>query len=451
MSQPRPYTKHATALLALGLPLVGSHIAQILISVTDTVMLGWYSVDALAAVSISTSLAFVLFIVGSGFAFAVMPMVAAAMADGSEAQVRRVTRMGLWISALYGLAVMPVLIWSKVVMLALGQDAQIAQLSQDYLRIFSLGMVPGLLVMVLKNYLAALERTQIVLWVTVGAAILNGIANYMLIFGKFGAPELGIRGAAIASVMMQFATLVALVIYTSRVTPEHAMFQRFWRPDWEAFARVFRLGWPIGLTNLAESGLFAASAVMMGWLGPLPLAAHGIALQLASLTFVAHLGLSQAATVRAGNAMGRRDGRGLRDGALVASALSAAFAGLTIIMYLTIPEFLMGLFLDPGDPDRPAILAIGVGLLVVAALFQLVDGAQVVALGLLRGLQDTRAPMFYAAISYWVIGMPTSYVFGFTLGMDGIGIWLGLVVGLALAAVFLMVRFWTVGVRGVPV
>lgn len=451
MNAPQTYRQHSRSLLVLGLPLIGSNLAQMAIGITDNLMLGWYSVQALAAVTLAFSASFVLFIVGSGFAFAVLPMVASAVAEGDETQVRRVTRMGLWISALYGLAAMPPLIWSEPILLALGQTPEIAYLTQSYLAIFSIGMVPSLLVMVLKNYLAALERTQVILWVTVGAAVLNGGLNYALIFGNFGAPELGLRGAAIASVTMQVATLLVLVVYTVKVTPEHALFRRLWRPDFEAFLRVFQLGWPIGLTNLAESGLFAASAIMMGWLGALPLAAHGIALQLAAMTFVVHLGLSQAATVRVGRAMGRGDGASLRAGARVAIAISVGFALLTIVMYLTIPEFLLGLFLDPDDPQRPAILAIGVVLLAVAALFQLVDGAQVIALGLLRGLHDTRMPMIYATVSYWLIGLPAGYVMGFWLGWNGAGVWLGLVAGLACAAGLLMLRFWRRGVARVPI
>ena len=451
MNPPLTYRQHSYALLALGLPLIGSHLAQIAIVVTDSLMLGWYSVEALAAITLASSAAFVLFIVGSGFAFAVLPMVAAAVAEGYETQVRRVTRMGMWISALYGGLIMPPLIWSEPILLAIGQEPEIAELAAQYLRIFSIGMVPSLLVMVLKNYLAALERTQIVLWVTIAAAALNVLVNYALIFGNLGAPELGIRGAAIASVVLQIFTLVTICIYTIKVTPEHAMFQRLWRPDPEAFKRVFRLGWPIGLTNLAESGLFSASAVMMGWLGAIPLAAHGIALQLAAITFMVHLGLSQAATVRAGHDLGHKDGRSLRDGAVVVTCMSVLFAGVAIAMYLTIPEFLLGLFLDPLDPDRPEIIIAGVALLAVAALFQLVDGAQVIALGLLRGLQDTQAPMIIATFSYWIIGMPASYVMGFWLGWGGIGVWMGLVVGLTCAAILLMARFWRQGVAQVPV
>jgi len=435
----------------LGLPLIGSHVAQLAITITDTVMLGWYAVEALAAVTLASSFAFVIFIVGSGFAFAVLPMVASAMAEDDETQVRRVTRMGMWISALYGACVLPLMIWSKPILLALGQTPEIADLASSYLSIYAIGMIPALLVMVLKNYLAAMEHTQSVLWITIVAALVNGVFNYALIFGNFGAPELGIRGAAISSVVVQIASVLMVAVYINWVFPHHAMFQRFWRPDPEAFARTFRLGWPIGLTNLAESGLFSATAVLMGWLGALALAAHGVALQLASITFLFHLGLSQAATVRAGRAMGRQDGRGLRDGAKVAIAMSLVFGLLTVAILLTVPEFLLRLFLDPTDPALPDIIAIGVTLLAVAALFQVVDGAQVIALGLLRGLQDTRIPMLHAALSYWVIGMPACYIMGFWLDWQGVGVWMGLVVGLSAASALLMHRFWTKGVSSLPV
>ncbi len=442
MTAPPTYRQHAQAVLVLGLPLIGSHLAQMAMGLTDNLMLGWYDVQALAAATLAWSIFFVLFIVGSGFAFAVLPMVASAVAQKDEVQMRRVTRMGMWISTFYGAAVMPALIWSEPILVTIGQQPDIAALAQDYLRIVAIGMIPALLVMVLKNYLAALERTQAVLWITIGAAVLNALVNYALIFGNLGMPEMGIRGAAVATVLMQIVSLLALGLYINRVEPAHAMFQRLWRSDPEAFANVFRLGWPIGLTNLAESGLFAASALMMGWIGERTLAAHGIAIQLASITFMVHIGLSQAATVRAGHAVGRADGRALRDGAKVAIGLSMAFAAVTMVLFLTIPDILIGLFIDPSDPQRPEILAIGVVLLALAALFQVVDAGQVMALGLLRGLHDTRVPMIHAAISYWGVGLPAGYILGFPLGLGGAGIWLGLVIGLACAAALLMTRFW---------
>ena len=447
MQQPQGYRHHAKRVLTLGVPLIGSHLAQFAVTLSDAVMLGWYSVEALAAEVLGGTLWFVLFVVGTGFAFAVMPMVAAAYEMGDETQVRRVTRMGMWASSLFGLAILPLTIWSEALFLVLGQDPDTSALAAEYLTLVGWSILPALLVMVLKSFLAALERTQIVLWVTVAAVFLNIGVNYLLIFGNWGFPEMGIRGAAIASLTVSIASLLVLVVYIMRVTPEFSLFQRLWRPDWEALGQVFRVGWPIGLTNLSEVGLFAASSVMMGWLGTLQLAAHGAALQVTSAVFMIHMGLSNTATVRAAQAYERSDARGLRDGALVVIVMSFLTALFTVALFLIYPEFLIGLFMHPGEPDRAVVIAIGVGLLAAAALFQLVDAAQVMALGLLRGLQDTKIPMILAAVSYWLIGVPASYVLGFTWGLDGVGIWLGLAVGLAVAGLLMMSRFWRLSAK----
>jgi MATE family multidrug resistance protein len=186
---------------------------------------------------------------------------------------------------------------------------------------------------------------------------------------------------------------------------------------------------------------------MMGWVGTTALAAHGIAITLASATFMLHLGLSNAATIRAGRAFGRRDERALRDGAVAAIGLSLAAALLTVAVFLAIPEPLVRLFLDPAEPAAPAIVALGASLLALAALFQLADGAQVMALGLLRGVQDTKVPMIIAGLAYWAVGLPASYLLGFPLGWGAAGIWFGLVAGLVVAGALLMIRFWTRSVR----
>lgn len=439
------YGGHVRAVALLGLPLVGGHLAQFAIGLTDSMMLGWYGVEELAAVTLAGSYFFVLFLTGAGFGLAVMPMVAAASAAGDETSARRVTRMGLWLSLLYSAAAMPLLWGSEAILLQMGQKATVAADAGRYLRVAGWGLFPALLVMVLKSYLAALERTQIVLWITVLAALVNAVANYGLIFGHWGLPELGIRGAAIASIGTHAVSLVAVVIYVLRTLPEQELFRRLWRPDWEMFARVFRLGVPIGVTNLTEVSLFAASSVMMGWLGTGPLAAHGIALQVSSATFMVHLGLSNAGTVRAGNAFGRRDRAHMARGAVVVTAMSLVMSALTVVLFLTLPEPMISLFLDPQDPERAQILLTGTGLLAAAALFQLADGAQVIALGLLRGVQDTGVPMVIATLAYWGVGIPASYGLGFRLGLGGVGIWLGLACGLAVAGVFLMGRFWRQG------
>ena len=445
------YAAHARALLVLGLPIIGSHLAQMALHVTDTILLGRYGVNALAAVVIGSTSFFVIFIFGSGFAQAVMPLVAAAVGRGDEVQVRRDARMGMWLSLGFGVITYPLFWYSGSWLLILGQKPEIAALGQDFLRIAGWGMVPALLIMALKGYLSALGRTQVVLWVTVAAVGINLCLAYPLIFGVWGAPELGVRGAAIASLAVQVATFVALALYAGWVPGlrKYHLFQRFWRADVQTLRQVFRLGWPIGVTMLAESGLFSAVSLMMGWIGTVELAAHGIAMEVAALAFMVHLGLSNASTVRTGLAEGAGDVRGLRDGAKVAIALSAGFGLAMVVLFLSLPVPILSLFVDIAKPETAEILRFGTILLALAALFQMADAMQVMALGLLRGIRDTRVPMWAAALSYWVIGIPTSYGLAFGFGMGGVGLWLGLCVGLGVAAGTLMWRFWHLAPKAV--
>ncbi|MGB3315965.1 MAG: MATE family efflux transporter [Albidovulum sp.] len=432
------------ALLALGLPLVGSNLAQMVLHVTDTVMLGWYGVEALASVVLGASAFFILFILGAGYSIAMMGMVASSLGKGDEVQVRRDVRMTMWHSTLFGVAMLPVMWWSGAILIALGQKPELATLAQDYLRIAGFGLIPALIVNTLRGYLSALERTGVVLWATLAGACVNVALNWMLIFGNWGAPELGVRGAAVATLVTQGVTALLLALYAAR-QPElrrFHLFQRFWRPDWPGFARVWRLGWPVGLTGLAEGGLFNASTLMMGWIGTVELAAHGIAIEVTALAFMVHLGLSNAATVRAGHAEGRGDFAGLRDGAVAAIAMSLVFGLLVVAVFLILPGPIMGLFLDEANPGAERIIAFGSVLLALAALFQMFDAAQVMALGLLRGVQDTAGPLWITVISYWVIGIPTSYLLAFPAGLGGAGLWLGLTIGLAVASVLLLGRFW---------
>jgi len=439
--------EHFRATLVLGLPLVGTNIAGFLVHLTDTLMLGWYDVTALAAATLATTFWFSLFILGAGFANAVMPMVAAADAEEDGIRVRRVTRMGLWLSVFYAALVIPILFWSEAMFLAIGQEPEIAVLAQRYLRVAAFGLIPALAVMVLRSFLAALERTAFLLWITVLAIVLNALINYALIFGNFGAPEMGIRGAAVASILVQSIWLALIVGYVMRVLPDYELFRRWWKSDGEVMAQVFRLGVPIGLTGLAESGLFSASTVLMGMLGEVQLAAHGIALQVSGLMFMFHLGMSQAATVRAGAAFGRKDETSLRRAGVAAIGASTFFGCLTVVVFLVFPEEISSLFIDPADPLRDQVLAVSVTLMALAALFQLVDAAQVMAIGLLRGVQDTAVPFYIAVLSYWAIGIPVSYGLGVYSPLGFVGIWLGLVFGLTFAAVLLMVRFWRRAVR----
>ncbi|SLN49731.1 Multidrug resistance protein MdtK [Aquimixticola soesokkakensis] len=439
------------ALLVLGLPLVGVQLAQFGVKLLDTIMLGWYDVTALAASVVGGGLAFVFLITLFGFGFALMPIVAAAEARGDEVVIRRATRMAIWLSVGCGLAVLPIMWQGGAILRALGQKPEVAALAQDYLRIFAFGVIPALVIAVLKSYLAALEKTAVSLWLTVGALVANGLMNYALIFGNWGAPEMGVQGAALASVIAQTVSMLLLAIYAGRVRPEHQLWVRFWRPDWHEMGLVFKLGWPIGLTSVAEVGLFTAASILVGWIGVIELAAHGIALDIAAACFMLHIGLAQAATVRAGAAFGRDDAEGLKRVARAALLLAGAVAVLVIVLFLGVGEHLVSVFLSRDDPQYGAVLATGTVLLGMAALFQLGDALQVTAVNLLRGMQDTRVPMAFAIFSYWGVGLSASYVFGFPLGLGAVGVWLGLAVGLLVAGVFLMHRFWVIQVPKVGV
>lgn len=441
MTISRGLIQNIRKLFVLGLPIVGSNLAMMLIGVTDIVMVGWHSVEELAALILATTLFFNIFILGSGFAFALMPMVSSAAAVDDDTTVRRSTRMSLWLSVIYGVMSLPIFYMSEHIFLLLGQQAELAAYAADYMWILAPAIIPALWANVMRSYLAAMEFTKIIMFITAGVAVLNIGFNHALIFGNYGFPELGIQGAAIASLLVNILMAVITSIYAVVILPQHTLFARFYRADWLALIKVYKLGMPIGLSMLAETGLFSAASVMMGWIGVIALAAHGIALQLASLTFMAHLGLSHAATIRIGNADGRKDRSAMLDVTKAGIWISVLWSVFTIVLFVGFGTQLVSLFLDADEEAREAIIAYGVVLLWIAALFQLVDGGQVLAIGLLRGVQDTAIPMVITVIGYWCVGVPTAYLLGFYTPLAGSGIWLGLVAGLSFAAIGLSVRF----------
>jgi MATE family multidrug resistance protein len=439
----KSYKLHFKATLSLGLPLIGSHLMQMVPGLTDTIMLGWYGVDELAASVLAHSLFFIILIVGSGFAITVMPMVASAAAIDDKTSVRRSVRMGLWISIIYSIFFIPILLFSENLFLILGQEEHLAKSAQTYLRIAGWSIVPGLLIMVLKSFFSALERPNVVLLSLIIGGLLNIVLNYTLIFGNFGMPELGLTGAAIATLVTTILSILIL-LYFCLFKDEYSsylIFNNIWRLDIEAFKEVFKLGLPVGITMLAESGLFSATAVMMGWLGTNALAAHGIAIQISGITFMVYLGLANAGTVRVGRAVGRMDNSGLKLASISVIILTIGAVLIVAFTFLSVPKPLLMLFLSPSHVDTPSIILIGVPLLAIAAIFQIADGLQVVVLGLLRGLKDTAIPMVITTICYWGVGIPCSYLFGFVFNWGGNGIWFGLVIGLTLASAFLSSRY----------
>jgi MATE family multidrug resistance protein len=441
--QPHSWSAHVRATVVLALPLVGTQLAQTAMGVTDTLMLGWLGPEPLAGSILGTQAFFVFYIFGVGFSQAAMPLAEAAEGTGDAAGVRSVVHMGLWVVALYSALVMLPLWHTERLLLALGQEPAIAGLAGDYVRVAMWGMLPALVVTGMRAFLSVVGHAYVLLAIIVVGAAANGILNYLLIFGHFGFPALGVPGAALATTLANLLLALLLVAYGTfaPALARYALLSRFRVPDWRSFAAILRLGWPIGATIVAEVGLFVTASLMMGWLGAVPLAAHGIATQLAAVAFMIPLGLGNAATIRIGIEFGRGARRDLGRAAATAQILAAAIALIGALIYWAWPEELVGLFLDWSRPDAAAVVAYAVPLVLVAAAFQIVDGLQAVGSGLLRGVQDTRVPMLMALFSYWAVGLPVAWVFGFVADWGGIGIWLGLALGLATAALLLNGRF----------
>jgi MATE family multidrug resistance protein len=285
-----------------------------------------------------------------------------------------------------------------------------------------------------------MEYVKVTFYISIIAVLLNLLINYLLVFGMFGLPELGIVGAGISTVFVNLFMLISFVIYAKIKLPQYKLFVRFWRPDRGVIGLVLKMGSAIGITNMAEAGLFSASSIMMGWVGQLELAAHGIALQLASITFMLHLGLSDAATIRVSSALGKKNKHEIINECLAALIISLGLSSLAILIFLGFPKLLISAFLNSEEVNANLLIEMGISLLALAALFQLVDGGQALAIHLLRGLHDTTMPMYLAVISYWIIGLPSGYIFCFYYNFGAQGIWSGLVIGLGFACLFLFLR-----------
>jgi multidrug resistance protein, MATE family len=446
MSTDRPWRMELRAMLALALPMVLTNLAQNAMQTTDVLMMGWLGPRDLAAGTLGFNIYFSPMMFGMGLLLSVSPMIAFEIGRKAHSvrDVRRTVRQGLWIGIMVAIPIMLLLYNGEHILVAMGQDPELAAAAASYLRAMMWAVIPFYGYMVLRSFVAALERPAWALGTMLVAVVFNAFANWVLMFGNLGFPRLGIMGAGIATALsstLMFATL-ALVVMVHRRFRRYRLFGRFWRADWPRFREMIRLGLPIAGIIVFETSLFGAAGLLMGLIDANSLAAHAVALQIASLAFMVPMGIGQAATVR----VGRADGAGNRDGVTRAGwtawLLGVSFMSLTALLMILVPELLVSAFIDISDPANQAVVQLAVGFLALAALFQIVDGAQAVSAGMLRGLRDTTTPMVYAALGYWGVGMPVAIGLAFGLGMDGRGIWLGLVAGLAVVAVLLLVR-WT--------
>jgi MATE family multidrug resistance protein len=402
----RLWWDEARATLALSWPMVLTNLVQTAMTATDVVMLGWLGPDALAAGALGTNLYFAFLIFGIGLVSAVAPMIAKELGRNrhSVRDVRRTVRQGLW-----SVVAMSIPIWAIVwngewiLVHLLGQDPALAASAGEYLRTLQWSLLPFLGYLVLRSFIAALERPVWGLWIGLFAWLVNAGAAWCLIFGKLGMPRLELVGAGIATTIASTVMFIglALVLVLDRKFRRYRIFGRFWRADWPRFLQMWRLGLPIAAALVFEVTIFNAAVFLMGLIGAASLAAHAIAVQIASLTFMVPLGIGQAVTVRVGLALGAGDRDGITRAGWTAFVLGVGFMTLMALMMLLAPVPLISGFLDTSEPANAPVVELAVLFLAFAALFQIVDGAQAVALGMLRGLQGHPRADGFAAIGYW--------------------------------------------------
>jgi MATE family multidrug resistance protein len=433
------------ATLLLAYPLILTNLAQAFIHATDVVLLGWVGPGTLAAGALGVNIFTAFLVFGMGLVLASAPMMARELGARSNSvrDVRRTVRQTMWAATAITIPFWLILWHSEPILLALGQDPVLSANAARFIRALQWGLLPFLFFLVLRSFVSALENPVWSLVIGGAGVVFNALLNYALIFGKLGFPALGLLGAGIGSALtntLMFLGMALVVTLHPRFRRYH-LFGRFWRADWQRFRAVWKLGLPIAITLALEVTIFNAAVFLMGLISTASLAAHAIAIQIAALSFMVPLGLSQAVTVRVGLAYGRKDRDGITRAGWTAFGLGTGFMSVMALLILTMPHALVYLFLDESDPANAPVIPLALSFLFIAALFQVVDGAQAVGAGMLRGLHDTTVPMVYAGIGYWIIGLGVGVGLGFGLGWQGIGIWIGLASGLAVVSVLMIARW----------
>lgn len=433
-------------MLALAWPLILSNLTMTLISATDVVLMGRLSAHALAASALGVNLAMMLTIFCWGLVQAASPMMAATLGARSNAvrDVRRTFRQTLWLVGIVSVVMLTILWNAEPIMLAAGQDPGLSRSAAEFLRGYMWCQVAFLVFQVMRNFTAALQRPRWAMVVSIGGIFINAFLGWVLIFGKLGFPALGIFGGGLASTITWISVMIGMIIVlrSDRQFRRFHLFGNIWRADWPRFRQLWKLGLPIAITYGFEGTVFSAGVYFMGLINEASVAAHAIAIQLASISFMVPMGLAQATTVRVGYGVGQKDRDAITRSGWTGFVLGVGFMGLMACVMFLIPRPLIGIFIDLAKPENAEVVALAVAFIGMAALFQIFDGAQVVGAGMLRGLQDTRWPMIFAGFGYWVIGLAGGILLAFPLGWQGMGIWAGFVGGLAVVSVLMLWRWW---------
>jgi MATE family multidrug resistance protein len=437
--------------IKLAWPMALTQLGQIAMMTTDLALIGRLGDAAVASVGLAHLILFLGFVFGMGLVSAVATLAAQAYGAREPRMVRRSLRMGLWAAVILGVPINIIQLWGQDILIAVGQTSEASALAARYLAGLAWSMIPAWCFIALRNFMGAVNRPEPALWITLVAIPINALLAYALIHGHYGLPRLDLLGAGLATTAVNIAMCIAAVwiCYACRPFKKYRVLGRFWRMDWELMRQLMVIGVPISGTMLLEWGLFSTAAILVGWIGTTPLAAHQIALQIAAILFMVPFGISMAATVRVGHAVGRGDPIGTRRAGFSALALGTAIMvvlTLVVVMFRDmIPLFFLG---DAAAANAGETARIAAALLVVGATWFIADGIQGIAAGALRGLNDTRVPLVYAALSFWAVGFSSAYALAFWAGFGVFGVWVGFALSLWLFAVLLTVRFHNLTARG---
>lgn len=446
-SQPSssPFLSELGATLRLAAPLAVANLLQMAVFATDVIFVARLGQEALAASSLAIAIIALLMMALHGVTGAVAPLIAAEVGRrrSSVREVRRSARMALWLAVGLGILGFGVCQLGEALMLATGQNPAVSARAGSFIAVLSLAVTPMAISNVLRTFVSALGRPIFATAITALAILVNALGNYAFVFGNLGAPRLELNGSALASILTAWTTVAAyaLAIRVDRRLRRYRVFGRWWRPEWQRLRQLLALGLPIALTLMAEGGLFSAAAFLVGRIGEAQLAAHTVALQIASFAFQVPFGVGQAATIRVGYHYGAGDRAGVGRAGWAAIAAGTSFTCASALLILLMPGTILSAYLDLADPANAAMLGFALTYLFVTAVFQLSDGLQAVAAGALRGIQDTRVPMMIALFGYWVAGFGTSVLLGLFTPLGGAGVWIGLAVGLTVAAALLLGRW----------
>ena len=428
----------------LAAPLVIGQLATIGIWTSDTIAMGQIDSVSLAAGALASRYYQPLYFLALGISLAVGPLVAQGIGAGDERQVRRAFRQGMAVAFALGMITVPLLFVGEEVLVALGQDPELARIGEPFLIWSSFGMPFMFLSFVLRQYIISHQRPLPQVIAVLLALAVNVALNEAFVSGIGPFPEMGLAGVALATSIVYVLLCGGLVAYIATVPPfrNGSPFRRLWVMDWGLTVRLLRIGVPIGLTIVAEAGMFIAVTFLIGLFSTAGLAAAAITNQLAAVFFMVPIAIAQASTIRIGNFAGAGDRLNLSRSAGASFWLGIGATLVTTLILLIWPRTLVGIFLDSGDAMFAEVMALALPMMVLTALFQVPDGLQAIAMSILRGLNDTRIPGTIAIASFWITGVGAGAVFGFTFGMGPTGIWGGLALGLTVAAIILSLRMW---------